>query len=45
MKADLAGNILWAASIADIHTVDGVQFIDGRIILQLELFDFSYNAI
>lgn len=40
MKTDLAGNILWTASIAeDIRAVDGVQFVDGRIILQLELFD------
>ena len=40
MKTDLEGNILWTASIAgDINAVDGVQFVDGRIILQLELFD------
>ena len=40
MKTDLEGNILWTASIAgDANAVDGVQFVDGRIILQLELFD------
>lgn len=40
MKTDLEGNILWTASIAgDVNAVDGVQFVDGRIILQLELFD------
>ena len=36
----MEGNILWTASIAgDVNAVDGVQFVDGRIILQLELFD------
>ena len=40
MKTDLEGNILWTASVVgDINAVDGVQFVDGRIILQLELFD------
>ena len=40
MKTDLEGNILWTASVAgDVNAVDGVQFVDGRIILQLELFD------
>ena len=40
MKTDLEGNILWTASITEnINAVDGIQFVDNRIILQLELFD------
>ena len=40
MKTDLEGNILWAASVTEnVNAVDGIQFVDNRIILQLELFD------
>lgn len=40
IKTDLDGNLLWKTSLPqDITQIDGIQFVDDHIILQLELFD------
>ena len=40
IKTDLDGNLLWKTSLPqDITQIDGIQFVDDHIILQLELLD------
>ena len=46
LKTDLDGNILWTASLPeDVLAVDGIQFVDERIVLQLSLADRTHFVV